>query len=128
MKLSELPDEVQQKLNKKRTELSSKRVDTAYRVLLYNKEATRYFEAIRCFNPWNDDKGKYMNFGGGSYWQIRYGAVQGAVRTAPFGGKIYDLCNGKQYGKSANGTQIPKTLCTKREVLELVSRIGIFSL
>lgn len=128
MKLSELPSEVQQQLAKQRNELSGKRINTAYRVELYNADGTRYFEALRCCQSWNDDKGNYMPFGGGTYWTIRYGAVQCTTRKNPFGGKAYELCNGKQYGKSANGTEIPKSLKTKKEVLALVNRIGIFIL
>ena len=128
MKLSELPSEVQQQLAKQRNELSGKRINTAYRVELYNADGTRYFEALRCCHSWNDDKGNYMPFGGGTYWVIRYGAVQWTTRKNPFGGKAYELCNGKQYGKSANGTEIPKSLKTKKEVLALVNRIGIFIL
>lgn len=128
MKLSELPAEVQQQLAQQRAELSGKCINTAYRVELYNADGTRYFEAARCCKSWNDDKGHYMPFGGGTYWTIRYGAVQWAVRKDPLGGKAYELCNGKQYGKSANGTEIPKSLNTKKEVLALVKSIGIFTL
>ena len=128
MKLSELPAEVQQQLAKQRNQLSGKRINTAYRVELYNESGTRYFEASRRCKSWSDDKGNYMPFGGGTYWDIRYGAVQWAIRKDPLGGKAYELCNGKQYGKSANGTEIPKSLSTKNEVLALVNRIGIFTL
>ena len=44
MKLSELPSEVQQQLAKQRNELSGKRINTAYRVELYNADGTRYFD------------------------------------------------------------------------------------
>ena len=128
MKLSELPAEVQQQLAKQRNELSGKRINTAYRVELYNADGTRYLEAIRRCKSWSDDKGNYMPFGGGTYWIVRYGAVQWTTRKDPLGGKAYELCNGKQYGKSANGTEIPKSLKTKKDVLELVNRIGIFIL
>lgn len=128
MKLSELPTEVQQQLSQQRGELHRKRINTAYRVELYNADGTRYFQAIRRCKSWSDDKGNYMPFGGCTYWDIRYGAVQWAIRKDPLGGKAYELCNGKQYGKSANGTEIPKSLSTKNEVLALVNRIGIFIL
>lgn len=128
MKLSELPADVQQHLAKQRNELSGKRINTAYRVELYNADGTRYFEAIRRCKSWSDDKGNYMPFGGGTHWIVRYGAVQWTTRIDPLGGKAYELCNGKQYGKSANGTEIPKSLKTKKDVLELVNRIGIFIL
>lgn len=127
MKLSELPADVQQHLAKQRNELSGKRINTAYRVELYNADGTRYFQAIRRCKSWIDDKGNYMPFGGGTHWIVRYGAVQWTTRKDPLGGKAYELCNGKQYGKSANGTEIPKSLKTKKDVLELVNRIGIFN-
>jgi hypothetical protein len=127
MKLSELPAEVQQQLAQQRAELSGKRINTAYRVELYNADGTRYFEAARR-RLWIDDKGNYVLFGGRHVWTIRYGAVQWAVRKDPLGGKAYELCNGKQYGKSVNGTEIPKSLNTKKEVLALVKSIGIFTL
>lgn len=128
MKLSELPVEVQQQLAQQRAELSGKRINTAYRVELYNVDGTRYFEAARVSQPWSNDKGAYMPFGGGTYWTIRYGAVQWAIRKDPLGGKAYELCNGKQYTKSLNGVEIPARLNTKKEVLALVKKIGIFTL
>lgn len=127
MKINDLPAEVQQKLAKQRAELSNKCINTAYKVELYNADGTRYFTAYRCCKSWNDDKGHYMPFGGGSVWFIHYGAVQCGVRKDPLGGKEYELYNGKQFGKSVNGTEIPKSLNTKKEVLELVNRIGIFT-
>lgn len=128
MKLSELPAEVQQQLAQQRAELSGKRINTAYRVELYNADGTRYFEAARVSQPWSNDKGAYMPFGGGTYWTIRYGAVQWVTRKDPLGGKAYELCNGKQYAKSLNGVEIPARLNTKKEVLALVKKIGIFKL
>ncbi len=128
MKFSELPTEVQQQLTNERAELAARKINTAYRVEVYNAEGTRYFEAFRCCNSWSDDKGNYMPFGGGTYWTIRYGAVQFHIGKDPFGGKAYSLCNGKTYGKSLNGTEIPAHLDTKKEVLALIKKIGIFEL
>lgn len=128
MKLSELPAEVQQQLAQQRAELAGKRINTAYRVELYNADGTRYIEAARCCKSWNDDKGHAMPFGGGTYWTIRYGAVQWQTRKDPLGGKTYELCNGKQYGKSRNGVDIPNRLNTKKEVIALIKSIGIFKI
>lgn len=125
MKISELPEVVQQQLSQDRVELSRKRINTAYRVEVYNSEGTRYLEARRCCKSWNDDNGNYMPFGGGSYWTIRYGAVQWTTMKDPLGGTQYELCNGKQYG-SRNGVEIPKRVGTKKEVLKLIQELGIF--
>ena len=115
MKFEELPAEVQQQLAQQRAEL-------------YNADGTRYIEAVRCCKSWNDDKGHAMPFGGGTYWTIRYGAVQWQTRKDPLGGKAYELCNGKQYGKSRNGVEIPNRLNTKKEVIALIKSIGIFKI
>lgn len=128
MKLAELPQEAQEQLKFERTTLKHKCINTAYRIELYNEQGTRYFVASRCCQSWNDDKGNYMPFGGGSYWSIQYGAVQFRSYKSCVGTREYELCNGKRYGKSANGTEIPSRLNTKKEVLELVKKIGIFSL
>ena len=128
MKFEELPAEVQQQLAQQRAELAGKRINTAYRVELYNADGTRYIEAVRCCKSWNDDKGHAMPFGGGTYWTIRYGAVQWQTRKDPLGGKAYELCNGKQYGKSRNGVEIPNRLNTKKEVIALIKSIDIFKI
>lgn len=128
MKFEELPAEVQQQLAQQRAELAGKRINTAYRVELYNADGTRYIEAVRCCKSWNDDKGHAMPFGGGTYWTIRYGAVQWQTRKDPLGGKAYELCNGKQYGKSRNGVEIPNRLNTKKEVTALIKSIGLFKI
>lgn len=128
MKLTELPQEVQGQLAFERTTLKHKCINTAYRVELYNEEGTRFFTARRCCCCWNDDKGHSMPFGGGSYWLIAYGCVQFRAYKSCVGTREYELCNGKCYGKSANGTEIPSRLATKKEVLALVKQIGIFTL
>ena len=46
MKFSELPTEVQQQLTNERAELAARKINTAYRVEVYNAEGTRYFEAL----------------------------------------------------------------------------------
>lgn len=125
MKISELPEDVQKKLAQQRIELSHKRINTPYRVEVYNADGTRYLEAYRICKSWSDDKGHYMPFGGGTYWSIRYGAVQWTSRKDPLGGIDYELCNGKQYG-SRDGVEIPKIVNTKKEVLILIEKLGIF--
>lgn len=128
MKLSELPTEIQQQLAHEKLLLPSRKRNTGYEVLLYNAEGTRYFYAKRYCAPWWDDKGHYMPFGGGTYWEIAYGAVQFRKYKSCCGTTEYELCDGKRYGKSANGTEIPRRLGSKKEVLELIRKIGIFKL
>lgn len=128
MKFSELPAEVQAQLNKQREELKRKRINDPYNILLYNEEGTRYFYARRICESWNNDKGAYMPFGGGSHWNIWYGKVQFERFRNPVGEIDYRLCDGKTYGKSVNGTVIPVSVDTKKEVISIIKAIGIFNL
>jgi hypothetical protein len=68
-----------------------------------------------------------MPFGGGTYWKIRYGKVEVGAFKSPVGTREYQLIDGHTYGKSANGTEIPRTLETKKEVLALINAIRIFN-
>jgi hypothetical protein len=128
MKQSELPIEVQNQLAKDRMALSGKVVNGAYTVQLYNAEGTRYFYARRSQEPWWDNKGNYMPFGGGSHWSISYGAVQFRCYKSPLGTREYELCYGKRYNKSANGTEVPFSVATKKEVIAIAKSIGIFNI
>lgn len=128
MTIQELPKEIQEELAQQRAQLSGKTVNTAYDVQLYNESGTRYFRAHRVSESWSDDKGNYMPFGGGSHWRIWYGCVQFHSYKNPLGGKEYEICDGKTYGKSANGTEIPNRVATKKEVISLIKAIGIFSI
>lgn len=128
MKFSELPQEWQNKLAEDRIALALKRINTPYEIEVYNAQGTRYFVARRVCIDWTNDRGGYMPFGGGSYWTISYGAVQFRSRRNPCGEVEYELCKGKTYGASANGTKIPNNLHTKREVLDLLKSIGIFDI
>ena len=123
MKIYELPQEWQDALAREREKLIGKVVNTPYTIIVYNATATRYFEAHRRAYMSN-----WASYGGGSYWEVKYGAVQFTYTKNPFGYKEYYLCNGKTYGKSANGTTIPMKLDTKKEVIELIKSIGIFNL
>ena len=113
MRVCDLPQDIQLQLEFGRKALASKHINTAYAVELYNEDGTRYFEAHRCCHSWNDDKGNYMPFGGGTHWSIRYGKVQVREYKSCCNTKEYELVNGKRFGKSANGTEIPTTLATK---------------
>lgn len=125
MKFSDLPIEIQQRLNCERLDLRNRSINSAYEVLLYNQPGTRYFHARRHQNSWYDDKGNYMPFGGGSEWTLQYGCI-GFSRKKQVMGYDYELCRGKTYSKSANGTIIPASAKRKKDVLNIVKAIGIF--
>lgn len=128
MKISELPIEVQEQLAADRMVLANKVSSDGYSVMLYNTDGTRYFSARRYQRAWSNDRGAYMHFGGGSYWKVTYGSVQFARRKNPVGEWEYELVNGKQYGKSSNGTVIPTQVETKKEVMAIAKAIGIFNI
>lgn len=127
MTLSDLPQEVQQELINERVELCSKwHRNTPYEVCFTNKEGTRYFEARRKQSAYSDDRGNYMPFGGGSQWYIYYGKILWDRRKNPVGEwDYYWVKTGQTFGKSSNGTMIPKSLGKKSEVIELAKNIGI---
>lgn len=125
MKFIELPIDTQQRLNDERSKLSNRTINNAYEVLLYNQSGTRFFSARRHQRTWQDDKGNYMPFGGGSEWTVRYGCI-GFARKKQVIGYDYELAEGKLYFKSSNGTVIPTSVRTKKEVLSIAKAIGIF--
>lgn len=126
MKFSELAKEVQERLIKERNNLHSKNINTSYEVLVYNEAGTRFFNARRVQGSWQDNRGNYMPFGGGSKWNIKYGEVGWRSFRNPVGEVDAELCMGRLFGKSSNGTQIPKSVGSKKEVLALINQIGIF--
>lgn len=129
MKFNELPTDAQFSLNREREELKGKCVNTPYVIHIYNAEGTRYFYARRISEPWSDpNTGNYMPFGGGTHWRLTYGAVQFEGYKNPVGERDYRLCDGKPFGKSKNGTVIPRIVSTKKEVLAIINQIGIFKL
>ena len=125
MHYSELPQEVQETLAEARSRLHLEQVNTAYEVLRYNKTGTRYFHARRVQGSWQGN-GVYMPFGGGSKWTIKYGEMGFRTHRNPFGGIDAEMGMGRAFGKSANGTVIPQFVASKREVLWLLTAIGIF--
>ena len=126
MKFTELSQEWQDKLSADRKVLCKKNHSDSYEVIMYNAEGTRYFRARRVCHAWNDDKGHSMPFGNGTHWTVRYGAVQFSAHRNPCGEIDYELCDGKTYGRSANGTVIPPRVDTKKEVIEILNKIAIF--
>ena len=125
MKFSELPLAVQKSLADAKIRLHLKQVNTAYEVLVYNKAGTRFFHARRVQSSWQGN-GAYMPFGGGSKWAIKYGEIGFKTHRDPFGGIDAELGMGRRFEKSANGTVIPQFVASKREVLALLTAIGIF--
>ena len=125
MRFSELPQQVQDSLTSEQSHLHLKQVNTAYEVLVYNVTGTRFFHAKRVQSSWQGN-GVYMPFGGGSQWIIKYGEMGFRLIRDPFGGIGAELCMGRRFGKSKNGTVIPNSVATKAEVLALIAQIGIF--
>ena len=125
MRAKELPIEVQETLADAMGRLHLEQVNTAYEVVMYNKAGSRYFSARRVQGSWQGN-GVYMPFGGGSKWIIKYGEMGFRLHRDPFGGIGAELCMGKAFGKSKNGTIIPQSVATKKEVLALIAQIGIF--
>ena len=125
MKFEELPKLVQERLTADRAKLSTRNFHSGYEVLAYNPEGTRYFHARRVCHSWNDDKGHSMPFGNGTHWTLAYGAVQFRLYRGVMGSD-YELVDGKRYTKSVNGTEIPARVATKKEVMDIISKIGIF--
>lgn len=132
MKFNELPMEFQERLNEKRKELKGIKRNTPYQVLVYNEAGTRYFYAYRVCEAWSDNKGHSMPFGGGSHWNVRYGAVQFHRTKDPFGGLDYEWCDGKMYSSKTfeDGVkvEIPSTVSTKKEVLSIIKSLRIFDI
>ena len=126
MKFSELPQQIQEKLTKDKANLHLKNINTSYEVLVYNEAGTRFFNAKRVQSSWQDNNGNYMPYGGGSKWTIKYGEMGFRTCRNPFGGIDAELRMGKTFGKSKNGTVIPNSVATKKEVLALIAQIGIF--
>ena len=130
MTFQELPAEVQERLTKDRQALAGKIRNDAYTIHIYDAAGKRYLYARRCCKAWGEVRNNHacsMPFGGGTYWTIKYGAVQFTRRRNPLGIMDYELCDGKTYCKSANGTSIPTQVETKKEVIDIIKRIGIFN-
>lgn len=123
MTFHELPQEWQKSLLAEKEALRNKVLNTPYNVELYSANGLRYFKARRMCKA-----STWAGFGNGSYWRISYGKVSFITSRNPVGEKTYELCNGKRFAKSANGTIIPNELNTKKEVIALARAIGIFNI
>ena len=130
MTLAELPQKIQDELNAERKQLYiTMAKNDPYNITLVNEAGTRYFTARRKCESWNDDKGNYMPFGGGSHWSIAYGEVRWDRRRNPVGEYDYFwVLSNKRYGRSKNGTEIPGRVATKKEAIAIAQAIGIFNI
>lgn len=124
MTLLDLPTNLQERFKKLHEEFIGRRYNTAYQVLVFNAEGTRFFRAERISKAsnWN------LHFGGGSYWTIQYGAVGFRVYNNLMGERDIEPGYGKTFKKAANGTVIPEEVATKEEVLLIARAIGIFNI
>lgn len=127
MTLSDLPQDIQDELRKKRAELyKTWKTNNSYHILFTNLEGTRYFKADRISTPYSDLNGNYMPFGGGSYWKISYGKILWNRQKLPMncGYDYFWVASSSKYSTSKNGTEIPDKLAQKSEVIELAKKIG----
>ena len=123
MKLSELPQDIQDQLKEERKQLYIKwRRNTSHEVCFTDKEGTRYFYASRKLDNPTPGMGCY----GSSTWYIRYGKILWGTRELGWGfDPIYEWrCTGQIFGKSANGTEIPRWVKSKKEVMAIIKAIG----
>jgi hypothetical protein len=132
MKLHELPQEIQDKLNADRDGWKGHVASGAYGVTAYNKLGTRYFMATRRCVSWYDLKGHSMPFGGGTYWEVRYGEMKWShnVRRNPLGERYdeYSWVHSTTYRSVTNPetgevVEIPGRLDTKKEVMALLKKL-----
>ena len=100
MKFAELPIETQEQLKKDMTELKNKSYQDSHNIVFYNNNGTRYFTAVRVHSSWNDNKGNYLPYGGGSEWKIAYGAIRFKSYRNPMGQIDYELAKDKSYCKA----------------------------
>ena len=121
MTIDELPIEEQDRLRETKPAFVGRRINDIREVLVYDKTGTRYFHAWRIYEG-------VRSMGNPSYWKVRYGKVQFKSEKDPFGGIYYEWCNGKVFGKSSNGTVIPSFVYTKKDVIDVLNKIGIFNL
>ena len=131
MTLQELPQEIQNELNAKRANLYKDWFQNdAWNVVFTNKEGTRYFSAYRRNDFGQFNAGKWATQG---WWEVRYGKIlwDANVHRNPLGEcetEYFWKRTNKIFGKSANGTEIPREVHTKAEVLEIAKKIGILEM
>lgn len=133
MKLNELPQEIQDKLIVDRDNWKGTISQNGYHVLAFNNRGTRYFSANRRCVGWQDTKtGNSMPFGGGTYWEVKYGVMQWAHRKHrnPLGELEHEYMwvYGTRYYNIRRTTDgvlinIPDKLNTKKEVMAILKKL-----
>ena len=117
MKLQDIPQEQWMKMYECRKKLFLESLAGQASIVLYNEEGTRYFSAY------------YIPSWGGrrAFWSVRYGEVELTKAYDDITGtSSYEWINGREFRKSSNGTIVPRWLDTRKEVVELANKIGIF--
>lgn len=130
MKLSELPQEIQQRLIDERATLHEKwNVNTSYDYCVVNTDGTRFFRAHRRNDFGSFNANKWSTCG---WWEISYGAIRWKrhhiYACGTYWGEEYRWEEAETFGKAVNGTVIPKQVHTKKEVIALAKEIGIFNI
>lgn len=120
--LSELPEEVANEMREKRKIYANSICrNSSYEYCVVNEDCTRFFSASRTYG-WDG----YKSYG--NTWHITYGSISWKFSKRLFGLYEPEWCKGKTFGKATNGTEIPKMVGTKKEVIELAKKIGIFNI
>ena len=125
--LTDLRESDVNELNESRSTLSVVwHKNDSYHLTLVSEDGKRYLEAdrISSFDGYRSD---------GSYWKIRYGKIGwGFDRTSnPFEKEYtpsWKMIRNKTIRVSSNGTEIPSSVGTKKEVIAIAKQIGIFKL
>lgn len=115
MEIHELPSDVRTRVEAERKNLRSKNESGRWTVRVYNAEGTRCLTAYYMPEPRNN------------HWIVRYGVVQLFRLYDTDGRSFYEWRLGRKlFTQSANGTKIPRSVKTKKDVLALIDKIGIF--
>lgn len=134
MKLNELPQDIQNKLIADRNNWKGHIASGSYGVTAYNQNGTRFFSANRRCIGWqhNEYANCSMPFGGGTYWEIKYGQIQWTYkrRKDPLGETYteYQWVRSKYFCRTTNEetgevVEIPTRLNTKKEVMALLKKL-----
>lgn len=122
MLLTDLPQEIQDNLKEERLQLKDKWRENSHKTISFtNEEGTRYFYAYRYYPA-----GRTRRKGEKTHWVIRYGKIlwDSAKQVMGNDRDYFWVRSSKVFGKSSNGTIIPRTVDTKKEVLEIAKSIG----
>ena len=121
MKFTELPQEVQDRLNEERKNLHLKNENGRSHLCLYDKKGIRFFWA-----HYHPGAGRYEY----PYWSVHYGPMHVVRTTDKHGNETFELRKDfkKSFYKSFNGRRIPDSVRTKKEAIEVARSIGIFDI